>query len=225
MAPAPRTRLTRSRSGTTSRPGPRPPTPPRSRLNSTIPVSRAGRELRVVAADLGVAERGALLAAAVDRHDRGVQVDRQRPGQISWAGAGRPQPGQQLPADRVELPDVGPLVRPQPRPDRRRAPGCRRTALAAAPARSSAVSSMLSPPASIDPITVSAFAPLFAPCARFFNTQRGICTSQHAGPRLALDTVGGMAKGKTCPRIEDAANTGRGMDRSQSTRGAFSAPT
>ena len=36
----------------------------------------------------------------------------------------------------------------------------------AAPARSTAVSSMLSPPASIDPITVDAFAPLFAPwCA------------------------------------------------------------
>jgi hypothetical protein len=30
---------------------------------------------------------------------------------------------QQLPADRVELPDVGPLVRPQPGPDRRRRPG------------------------------------------------------------------------------------------------------
>jgi hypothetical protein len=34
---------------------------------------------------------------------------------------------------------------------------------AEAPARSTAVSSMLSPPASIDPTTVSAFAPLFAP--------------------------------------------------------------
>jgi len=34
----------------------------------------------------------------------------------------------------------------------------------AAPARSTATSSMLSPPASIDPITDSAFAPLFAPC-------------------------------------------------------------
>ena len=34
----------------------------------------------------------------------------------------------------------------------------------AAPARSTATSSMLSPPASIDPITVSALAPLFAPC-------------------------------------------------------------
>jgi hypothetical protein len=32
-----------------------------------------------------------------------------------------------------------------------------------APARSSSVSSMLSPPASMDPITVSALAPLFAP--------------------------------------------------------------
>ncbi len=34
----------------------------------------------------------------------------------------------------------------------------------AAPARSTATSSMLSPPASIDPMTDSAFAPLFAPC-------------------------------------------------------------
>ena len=34
----------------------------------------------------------------------------------------------------------------------------------AAPARRTATSSMLSPPASIDPITVSAFAPLLLPC-------------------------------------------------------------
>jgi len=33
-----------------------------------------------------------------------------------------------------------------------------------APARSNAVSSMLSPPASIDPITLNAFVPLLAPC-------------------------------------------------------------
>jgi hypothetical protein len=33
-----------------------------------------------------------------------------------------------------------------------------------APARSTATSSRLSPPASIDPITVNAFVPLFAPC-------------------------------------------------------------
>jgi hypothetical protein len=36
---------------------------------------------------------------------------------------------------------------------------------AAAPARSTATSSMLSPPVSIDPITDNAFAPLFPPCS------------------------------------------------------------
>ena len=38
------------------------------------------------------------------------------------------------------------------------------TACLAAPARRTATSSMLSPPVSIDPTTVSAFVPLFAPC-------------------------------------------------------------
>ena len=87
-----------------------------------LPGLRAGRQLRVVAADLGVAERGALLRAAGDLDDGGVDVDRQRRRQVGRAGAGGPGPGQQLPADRVELPDVGPLVRAQPRPDRRRRP-------------------------------------------------------------------------------------------------------
>ena len=63
------------------------------------------------------------LARGVDRDDRGVQIDRQRTRQITWSGTSGPQPGQQLPADRVQLPHVGPLVRPQPRPDRRGCPG------------------------------------------------------------------------------------------------------
>ena len=84
---------------------------------------RAGRQLRVVAADFRVAERGALLAATVDRDDGGVQVDRQRRGQIGGSGPDGPQPLEKLAADRVVLADVGPLVRPQPRPDCRRRPG------------------------------------------------------------------------------------------------------
>jgi len=76
----------------------------------------------VVAADLGVAEGGTLLAAAEDRHDRGVQIDRQVCSQISRAGARRPQTREELAADGVVLPNVAPLVGPQPRPDRRRRP-------------------------------------------------------------------------------------------------------
>ncbi len=48
----------------------------------------AGGQLRVVAADPGVAEPGALLAAAIDRHERGVQIQRQRRGQIGGSGTG-----------------------------------------------------------------------------------------------------------------------------------------
>ena len=76
----------------------------------------------MAAADFRVAERGALLGPAVHLDNGRVQVDRQRGCKVGWAGAARPQPGQQLAADRVELPHVGPLVRPQPRPDRRRRP-------------------------------------------------------------------------------------------------------
>ena len=42
----------------------------------------------------------------MDFHDRGVQVDRQRPGQILRSGADLPQPLEQLAADRVVLADV-----------------------------------------------------------------------------------------------------------------------
>ena len=83
----------------------------------------AGSELRVVATDLGVAERRALHGAAVDRDDRGVQVDRQRPGQVGGSCTGGPQPSQQLTTESVELADVGPLMCPQPRSDRRGRPG------------------------------------------------------------------------------------------------------
>ncbi len=79
--------------------------------------ARTGEMPGWVAPDLGVTEHCALLAAVVDLHDRGVQVDRQR-----WSSP------------------------------------------PAAPARSTAVSSMQSPPASIDPITLNAFVPLLAPC-------------------------------------------------------------
>jgi len=64
----------------------------------------------------------------------------------------------------------------------------------AVPARSTAVSSMLSPPANITPITVSAFAPLLAPCLASFN-RRSIspasssrCASPAAGSSPALGT-------------------------------------
>ena len=43
----------------------------------------------------------------------------------------------------------------------------------AAPARSTATSSMLCPPTNIDPITASAFAPLFAPCLPGCNPRLG----------------------------------------------------
>ncbi len=118
----------------------------------------------MVAADLRVAERRPLLLAAVHLDDRGVEVDGQRCDHVGRSGADRPQPGEELAADRVELADVGPLVRPQPRPDRRgrSSPVEQR---AGRPDRSTATSLMLSPPVSIDPITDRAFAPLFAPCA------------------------------------------------------------
>ena len=87
-----------------------------------LPGLGAGRELRVVAAYSRVAERRALLGPPMHRHDGRVDVDGQRRSEISRAGARGPQPGQQLTADRVKLTDVGPLVRPQPRSDRRGRP-------------------------------------------------------------------------------------------------------
>lgn len=78
--------------------------------------------LRVVAADLGVTERGTLLGPAVHGHDRRVHIDGQRPGKVARSCPRGPQPGQELTGDRVEQTDVGPLVGPQPRPHRRGCP-------------------------------------------------------------------------------------------------------
>ena len=78
------------------------------------------------------------------------------------AGASRPQPAANLPADRVELTDVAVGERPQPRPDRGRGPQIieqRRVP----PARSTSRSSMLSAPDSIPASTVAVLAALFTP--------------------------------------------------------------
>ncbi len=63
-----------------------------------------------------------------------------------------------------------------------------------APARNTATSSMLSPPASIDPITVNDLVPLLAPCLASFNREsispaRSIrCANTAAGSNPALGT-------------------------------------
>ena len=62
---------------------------------------------RVIAPLTGVAVMaGTLLAQAVGLADGGVQIDGQRP--IAGTGASGPSPGQQLPADPVQLPHVAP---------------------------------------------------------------------------------------------------------------------
>jgi hypothetical protein len=85
-----------------------------------LPGLRAGRQLRVVAADLGAAEPGALLATAVDRADRESMSMVSGALQVRRAGAGRPRWGQQFSADRVEqAPSLlvrGAFVRYDPRP-------------------------------------------------------------------------------------------------------------
>ncbi len=69
-----------------------------------------------------------------------------------------------------------------------------------APARSTAVSSMESPPTSIDPITVNALMPLFAPCRasctrRSTRPARPICwASAMAGSNPACGTRFGSSK-------------------------------
>jgi hypothetical protein len=85
-------------------------------------------------------------------------VPRDRPGRRPL-----PQPGEQLAADRIELPTLDHLCARNHDPivDGARMPSNNEPV---APARSTATSSMLSPPASIDPITVNAFVPLLAPC-------------------------------------------------------------
>ncbi len=107
--------------------------------------------------------------------------------------AGGPQPGQQLAGDRVELPDVGPLVRPQPRPDRRERPRpVEQRARSAGPEHGNVVDAV--PAGEHDPITVSAFAPPFVPwlatCSRdSISPPRSIrCASTAAGSSPALST-------------------------------------
>ena len=115
----PRHRLGQERlgaAGRARRPAPQPG-------ENHLPGLGQRRELGVIAADLGVAVVSALLGPAVDLADRGVQIDRQRPGRVGRSGAGGPEPPEQPAGDRVQLADVGPLERPQPGPDRRGRPG------------------------------------------------------------------------------------------------------
>lgn len=59
-----------------------------------LPGLGARRDLRVVTADLGVAERRTLLLATLNLHDGGVDIDGQRRAQVVRAGPGCPQPSQ-----------------------------------------------------------------------------------------------------------------------------------
>src|SRR3954451_22414336 len=73
---------------------------------------------RVIAADAGVAERGALLAAPVDLADEGVDVDHQA--LDARTGACPPGARERIAQDPVKLADVPERKRPQKRPERRR---------------------------------------------------------------------------------------------------------
>src|SRR3954469_497254 len=73
---------------------------------------------RVVTADAGIAERGALLAAAVDLADEGVDVDDQA--LVAGTGARLPSARERVAQDPVKLADVPERKRPQKRPQRRR---------------------------------------------------------------------------------------------------------
>jgi hypothetical protein len=109
-----------------------------------------------------LAERRALLATAEDRHDRRGQIERQRSAQVSRSGAGGPQPGQQLTADGVVLPHVGPLARAEPLADRRRALVSSNSAPSRPGAEHRGVVDAV-PAGRIEPITVNALLPQFAP--------------------------------------------------------------
>ena len=68
----------------------------------------------MVAAHLGVpVVEGALLLEAVRLADRRVEVDRE--GSIAGTGSGRPGPGEEMPADGIELADVAPAEAAQER--------------------------------------------------------------------------------------------------------------
>jgi hypothetical protein len=118
----------------------------------------------VVATDLGIAERGALLPTPVDGTiEESKSTVNGPPRSTGPAPAAHSRASSSLETAsssrtldhlwaRSHDPTVdGALVSSNNTP--------------AAPARNRAVSSMLSPPASIDPITVNAFALLFAPSA------------------------------------------------------------
>ncbi len=74
-------------------------------------------EDRVIAANAGVAERGALLLGSEDLADEGVDVDDQTT--VARAGARGPRASERLAQDAVELADVPERERAQKRPQRR----------------------------------------------------------------------------------------------------------
>ena len=105
---------------------------------------------RVIASLAGVAVVARpLLGQTVCLADGGVQVDGQRP--VAGSGPSRPGPGQQLPADPIQLADVAPPETAQKGPQLpSRLDGALTTqpmALAVPPVRSTSASSMQSPPA------------------------------------------------------------------------------
>ena len=103
---------------------------------------------QALALDLGVPERGALLAVPVDPFLHRVDIHE---GQRVLAGQQRRPAGQlaqQLAVHRLQLADVSPGVGPQVRSQRRRRPDPAEQA-AIAPCRSRSMSSMLSAPAAM----------------------------------------------------------------------------
>jgi hypothetical protein len=75
----------------------------------------AGGDQRVVAEDLGVPVRGALLVVSVDLGDGRVDVDDQSA--VTGTGARLPRPGEEHPSGSVELADIAEGEGPQERPD------------------------------------------------------------------------------------------------------------
>ena len=154
-------------------------TPLRSRcatITGAASLGGDGGEQRVQATDPGVAEPGALLGVAVDLDDRVVDIDQDRavdPGQQRRAFG---QPGQEPGGDRVELADV---TEGEPRRNDPNVEGAYGPVEdpPIAPCRSSAMSSMLSAPATIPATSELTFNPALAPLS--VGTLR--CSSANAG--------------------------------------------